>query len=381
MENSEQQQADIAGLSARENHLLVASGVLAIALTGGFAGRTFGFWPGSLLYLAFAAVFVTIIYAVRLQLSDRVRRYGLGILVLLSVLTWFVTPMDISLILTVVVMAEAPAILSRRTTWLLMLAINVAFLAVFLGYWQAQDVLGTWLSMVALQAFAATSSLARVQEAALKQQLVKQNRQLKSARSALARQSQVEERLRIAGDLHDGIGHQLTALRLQLEAIAQSVPDELKPQVAASQQLSGDLLENIRSIVKRMATEKFPTLDELIRKIDAETPGLQITLHGELPSLSTELEQQLASCVQEGISNAIRHGKATCIDIGFSKSGVVIDDNGEGVEEGLEPGFGLRNLMTRLEPFNGQIHLKPREPRGSRLSITVDTRFQGGAST
>jgi two-component system, NarL family, sensor histidine kinase DesK len=208
-------------------------------------------------------------------------------------------------------------------------------------------------------------------------QLFEQNAELINARSALAQKSQMEERLRIAGDLHDSIGHQLTALRLQLEALSQIVPAEIKPKVANSQQLSRDLLDNIRDIVKRMSRDEPTDLGSLIQQIDSDTPGVAVTLVTSIPELDVALQQQLISCIKEGVSNAIRHGRADKIDIKFGDNSVWIDDNGKGVDANHATGFGLNNLKQRLAPFEGKIELGSRNPSGCRLIIRWETAIDG----
>lgn len=354
-----------------ESHLLTASGVLAIGLTAFISNVQYGFGPQLIFFILFAVIFVAITSSDSFGLSRQIKVVGLLSLLLLSVSIWFTAPSDINLILTVVMMAQAPYAISRRQCWQLILVVNLAFLAVHYGYLGMEDIIFSWASMFALQAFATTSSLARVEEASLKQQLLEQNIELVAARSALAQKSQMEERLRIAGDLHDSIGHQLTALRLQLEALAQVAPEELKSRVAASQQLSGDLLENIRGIVKRMSFDEPANLKVLIEQIDVDTPGVNISLLGPIPAIGHALQHQLVSCIKEGVSNAIRHGGADKIDIAFAEKCLIIDDNGKGISEGTELGFGLNNLTQRLAPFGGQVELNPREPSGSRLAIKL----------
>ena len=354
-------------------HLLTASGVLAIGLTAFINSLQYGVGPQLILFIVFAVVFVALTNPESIACSRQIRVLALLTLLLLSVSIWFIAPSDINLILTVVVMAQAPYAISRRQCWLLMLLVNLAFLAVHYVYLGYENIFFGWAPMFALQAFAITSSLARVEEASLKLQLQEQNAELVAARSALAQKSQMEERLRIAGDLHDSIGHKLTALRLQLEALAQMVPVELKGRVAASQQLSGELLENIRSIVKRMSYEEPVNLKVLIEQIDADTPGVNISLLSQVPFIDPALEQQLVYCIKEGVSNAIRHGGANKIEITFEAKHLLIDDNGKGVTQGNELGFGLNNLMLRLAPFGGLVALTPRELGGSRLSIKLLT--------
>ncbi|MEM9056814.1 MAG: histidine kinase [Pseudomonadota bacterium] len=353
------------------NPLLIASGLFAISLAAVFTGMQFGYWPSLLFHAAFALCFFALAVGGRLGMSLRAEQGTIAAQFALLLSGWLVAPADISLILSVVMMAQAPYALSRRASWLLMLLINAAFFVVFRLLWSEAEVVFTWVSMFALQSFALTSSLARVQEAEIKHQLFLQNIELTEARSALAERSQLEERLRIAGDLHDSIGHQLTALRLQLEGLAQLVPGELRDRVAASQTLSGELLDNIRAIVKRMSTDDGVELAALIEQMDRGTPGVAIRLTGELPVFEPALSVQLASCIKEGVTNAIRHGGATRIDIGFGDRRIVMDDNGAGVAQDSERGFGLNNLVSRLAPFGGRVELSNRSPRGARLAITV----------
>ena len=359
------------------NHLLTASGVLAIGFVAVISVLQFGFWPQLPLFIIFTVIFVGLANGSRLGLGSKTEVIGILTLCLLSVICWFTSPTNIILILTVVIMAEAPYILSRRQCWLLMFITNFSYLASVYLFWNFDDLFLSWFSMLALQAFATTSSLARVQESQLKLQLFEQNAELINARSALAQKSQMEERLRIAGDLHDSIGHQLTALRLQLEALSQIVPAEIKPKVANSQQLSRDLLDNIRDIVKRMSRDEPTDLGSLIQQIDSDTPGVAVTLVTSIPELDVALQQQLISCIKEGVSNAIRHGRADKIDIKFGDNSVWIDDNGKGVDANHATGFGLNNLKQRLAPFEGKIELGSRKPSGCRLIIRWETAIDG----
>lgn len=351
--------------------LLVASGLLAILLVGLLSGLEFGFWPLAILHLSFAVIFIIVAYDDELGISRPAARLGILAMLGLIIVGWFLAPMDISLILTIVLVASAPYVFSKGQSWLLLLTINLVFFAVFIGYWQATEIFLSWVSMFALQGFAITSSLARVHESELKLKLAEQNAELTAARTALTQKSQMEERLRIAGDLHDSIGHQLTALRLQLEALFQVAPTELKPTIATSQQLSSELLENIRSIVKRMSVEPSSDLNLLIHQLDNDTPGVAIALVGAIPTINPALQQQLEFCIKEGLSNAIRHGEATKIDISFTDDKLLIDDNGKGANLKDELGFGLTNLLKRLAPFEGHLQLFPRKPTGCRLEITL----------
>jgi signal transduction histidine kinase len=85
------------------------------------------------------------------------------------------------------------------------------------------------------------------------------------------------------------------------------------------------------------------------------------------------LQQQLASCIKEALSNAIRHGGASQVTLSFKNNLLIIDDNGSGIVNKVELGFGLSNLLKRLAPFGGKFKLGSREPTGCRLEISLES--------
>lgn len=356
-----------------EDHLLVASGILAILLTAAINGYQNNFWPSAGLYLLFLLGFLAIAYRDSLNISEQQQRILFFAQSGISILCWWLAEEEIILILTVVLMAQAPYLFSRRGCWHILLVINGIFIILFTVFTPQQEVFLTWLSLFALQAFALTSSLSRHREFLLREQLANQNAELIAARAALAQKSQAEERLRIAGDLHDGIGHQLTALRLQLEAIAYQAPEALKASIRESQNLSEGLLESIRSIVKRLANENSLDLPGTIEQLDKATPGVSISLSSTLPQYSNELATQLEFCLKEGVNNAIRHGNANVIKISATENSFSIEDNGTLKQPAQQFGFGLTNLLSRLQPFNGSVELQPLTPVGCRLAIEFES--------
>jgi len=223
-----------------------------------------------------------------------------------------------------------------------------------------------------------SSSLARHRDEESRLALARQNRELQAARAALALKSQAEERLRIAGALHDGIGHGLTALRLQLEALSHEAPAELRDQVTRCQRVAGELLEGVRTIVRDMPDAGATDFDAALRELAAAMPGLQVTVDPQLPTVDSRLAQQLVYCFQEAIHNAVRHGGADRITIGHRQGSYLIDDNGRGLRGRTpRPGFGLRNIRQRLSAFGGEATLEA-APRGSgcrlRLSLPAGER-------
>ncbi len=355
----------------REQWLLAASGLLAIGLVALVSWRNHGPWPGAAIHLAFVLAFLAGAFD---EETPLVPHQGVGAVLamaVLCVLALALYPRTIVLILSVVMMASAPYHLSGRNSWLLMIVSNLAYWWVLDAHYGFQNYGIPWLTLLALQGFAVSSSLARQREVETRETLARQNNELLAARAVMAQQSQAEERLRIAGDLHDTIGHRLTALQLQLEALAHQAPEALKPQVADSQALAGDLLEDIRSIVRRMSEEKRGDLAGAIRQLEKLTPGVEISIASPLPELDAALAQQLVFCFQEGIHNAIRHGGATRIEIAFADDSFHIRDNGRGLRGPAVNGFGLANIGQRLAPFGGRAELNDADSGGCELLLSL----------
>ncbi len=104
-------------------------------------------------------------------------------------------------------------------------------------------------------------------------------------------------------------------------------------------------------------------------------PQLELTIEGELQLESTELAEQLLLCIQEGISNALRHGRATQINLSLQQQNkhitILLNDNGSGCGENIHPGSGLLGINERLQEFNGAAALTPLA-QGARLCITLE---------
>lgn len=337
-----------------EQNLLNLSGLMAIAVVAAVNLADGLLWPDSAVFAAFAAAFLVAAYDEELGFNPVVGRLTLAAQLPLSMVALALNPDTLTLILSVVMVAGAPYHYSARSCWLLMIVANTAYWLILRERAGHQDFGVSFVTLLALQGFAISSSLARQREVSTRELLARKNSELLAARALMSRQSQAEERLRIAGDLHDTIGHRLTALRLQLEALSHEAPAALRPAVMQCQSLAADLLEDIRAIVRRMSEEQRGDLSATIIQLAALTPGVEVVIETPLPALPVPVSQQLVFCVQEGINNAIRHGAATQITIAWEDNALHISDNGKGLRgPAPAPGFGLDNIDKRLAPFGG----------------------------
>jgi len=358
----------------REQWLLIGSGALAVAIVTAILWSDTGRWTLLCLGLLFEVVFLASALDEELALPPSAGPAAMPALALLTALMLLLYPYQVTLILAVVLAASAPYHLSARHSWLLVIGSNGLFALIIAARGASGGEIAGLVTLLALQGFAISSSLARRRDEESRRVLAQQNRELQAARAVLARQSQAEERLRIAGALHDSIGHRLTALQLQLEALAHEAPDGLRQQVRTCKEVAQELLEEVRAIVRAMPEDGADEdLDSALRDLAQALPGIRLDVSADLPATDGRRARQLVYCLQEAIHNAVRHGGANEIRISHAHGSFLVDDNGTGLREGAPtPGFGLDNMQRRLRAFGGAAALEtgPRG-RGCRLRLTL----------
>jgi signal transduction histidine kinase len=190
--------------------------------------------------------------------------------------------------------------------------------------------------------------------------LARANAELRATRALLAEATRADERGRIARELHDVLGHTLTALGLQLEVARNVPPDRAPAHVAKARALADDALAGVRGAVSAMRAERGPDVGRALRDLCADTPGL--TVHLDLPEPfvieHAARANCLVRCVQEILTNALRHAAAENLWIRVERtpSLVTVDarDDGRGASE-VRAGNGLAGMRARIEEMGGRL--------------------------
>lgn len=218
--------------------------------------------------------------------------------------------------------------------------------------------------------------------------LAETNIKLQDYATIAERQAMDEERKRIAQEVHDVLGHTLATVNMTLQASIGMIRADGDPRLlsilgAARLHVKEGMLELRRALSSLAAHSEEPFYDKprilkLTRNVTQAT-GLRVDLEfGNTGSLGTQ-EQAAAiyRLLQEGITNAIRHGNASYVDIHFQdlSSGlmVYIKDNGSGVGYN-EPGFGIGTMHKRLSEMGGTLTIEPNIPRGTTLRAWIPSR-------
>lgn len=299
---------------------------------------------------------------------------------------------DISPILLVLIATQLPSRFSRRQAMYIMLSITAAhFVLKYDGHF-----LNSFFHVIIyfmLQIFGFSAIESNLREVRAKEELSAINKELLAARFMLKESSQRKERLRISRDLHDVIGHQLTALALNLEVSRHKVPDEFKPLLAQNLIQAKTLLSDVREVVKEMRSEEQFDLVEKLSALIEQLPECQLKVASSPEINALSLKQQLMFCLQEGVSNAIRHGKANQFTLSAEKKdkqlNLYLADNGvvkSTVQPAIQPysqldkqsktqlGSGLIGMQERLADFQGVVELI-QTPAGCTLKIQVEDNY------
>ena len=202
----------------------------------------------------------------------------------------------------------------------------------------------------------------------LNEQLNQANDQLRDYAVNMERMTQMRERNRLAREIHDTLGHTLTGIIMGADAglaLFDVAPEESKKRIQVVAQSARDGLTDVRRSIKALrpdALEHFSlaqALEGLVENFRLTTSA-QIAYcqeAGEL-NLDSDEEDVLYRVVQEGLTNAVRHGRSDRIEIRITRTGDVVSvsirDNGIGCGS-LEEGFGLRHMRERLEMLGGTL--------------------------
>jgi signal transduction histidine kinase len=232
-----------------------------------------------------------------------------------------------------------------------------------------------------LVAFFASYIMAR--EVAARSALATANAELRAVQDILADSSRMAERLRITHELHDALGHRLTALTLNLEAALQRTQGPAKANVEMAQSLAKALLTDVREIVADSQARDGVHLAHALQTLVSSVPRPQVHLKvaESLRIADPQRAQILLRCAQEIVTNAARHSDAENLWIVIDRDGeafrIVAHDDGRGGDGGGN-GFGLRGMRERVERAGGELRIATQPGRG--FDVTAMLPIRSGAS-
>lgn len=276
--------------------------------------------------------------------------------------------------LLAIVAAQASLLLSHRFALAWAIAQTVL---VFPYYLDRADMLQAafWTAgVLGFQLFATTIGYIARHEAEARIDLSRLNMDLRAAEIMLEESARTAERLRIARELHDAVGHHLTALSIQIELARHANPEETS--LVEAQGITKSMLAEVRAVVREMRNE--PTLDlrsaieSLLQGLPA--PKTHFDVSGNPAGLDPAMAHALFRAAQEGLTNAIRHSGADNIWISLTieaeKVTLVVRDDGRGIQE-LQEGNGISGLRERIESVGGTVSISSKASEGLTLTMHI----------
>jgi len=220
-------------------------------------------------------------------------------------------------------------------------------------------------------------------EIAARAALAAANTELRAMQEILADSSRMAERLRIAHELHDALGHRLTTLTLNLEAAMQLTQGPSRAHVETSRAMARQLLAEVREIVADSAARDGVQLAEALQTLASAVPrpAVHLEIADGLRLADPERAHILLRCAQEIVTNAARHSDAENLWIVIRREdGAILikaHDDGRGSERS-DGGFGLRGMRERVERVGGGLRIDTRPGRG--FDVTAWLPVRGGAA-
>jgi signal transduction histidine kinase len=201
--------------------------------------------------------------------------------------------------------------------------------------------------------------------------------QAERTRDEVARRRGVEERLRIARDLHDSLTHSISVIKVQAGVaahLARKNGEEPSDALLAIQEASSDAVRELRStldVLRREEDVNGSGLDQLPALVErARSSGLPTTytVLGDRRPLPPAVDQAAYRVVQEALTNVTRHaGKATAsvrITHDARTLTIRVDDDGAGSQRPPVPGYGLVGMRERVTALGGHLRAEPGASRG-----------------
>jgi signal transduction histidine kinase len=235
------------------------------------------------------------------------------------------------------------------------------------------------LALFAAAGFAVVLTKVLMREQQARAELARAHERLREYAAQAESLAAAQERNRVARDIHDGLGHALTVVQMQIKAArAVLAPDPARADtmLVKAQDQAEEALREVRRSVSALR-ESRPPLPEAVRALagDSGVPT-EVDVSGTVRTLLADAEEALFRAAQEGLTNVRKHARASraVIVLDYSRPAAVrleVRDDGSFSEPGSGCGFGLAGLRERAAGLGGTLSLTPAPGGGSTLLMEV----------
>jgi signal transduction histidine kinase len=339
-----------------------------------FARR--GFWVWAVSFLAFGAVFwITSDHRV----SRTVRVAGLVVQAALAVVCTFIGMPLFEGALLALVAAQVPMVLPlwASVPWA---AVQVVPLWIVLEHtYDRIEITKSITSYLGFSAFAIAAVHLFQAEHRARVELDRTVGELRGTRAMLEESTRVAERVRISRELHDVLGHHLAALSIRLDLARRTANEESRGTLDETWTSVKQMLTDVRATVQRLRADDAVNLGRSLRTLFAKTPGIELKLDlpEELMVPDPERAHAAFRCVQEAVTNVLKHAQASRVRIVAKRVAdnleICVEDDGRGTGV-LEPGSGLSGMRERIEAVDGTLEITKTPGGGTTVLARIPLR-------
>ncbi len=226
---------------------------------------------------------------------------------------------------------------------------------------------------------------AREEAEELTVQLEKANHQLANYAVQAEELATIQERNRLAREIHDNLGHYLTVVNVQIEAaraVMAQEPERAQAALAKAQKLTKDGLTAVRQSVTALRESPIDNrtlidaIGSLVQEIRSSGLVVEFEVLGERRSLDSQTKLTLYRVAQEGLTNVRKHAHASRVDVALDYSlpqtvRLSIKDNGVGKSAASGDGFGLIGMRERVHQLGGRLEIESGAGKGFQLETAV----------
>jgi signal transduction histidine kinase len=199
----------------------------------------------------------------------------------------------------------------------------------------------------------------------------------------------MEERLRIARELHDSLTHSISVIQVQSGVavhLARKRGEDVPPALLAIQEAGADAVRELRATLGVLRSEDgdgsgLGQLDSLVARARAAGLPVTVSVTGERRPLPPEVDQAAYRIVQEALTNVSRHAGQACASVHLHYTpeafSVQVDDDGQGTGAGARPsgpGLGLAGMRERVSALGGRLQTGPQDGGGFQVRAELPVR-------
>ena len=217
------------------------------------------------------------------------------------------------------------------------------------------------------------------------EKLIEANTELEGYVQSIEEITVLKERNRISREIHDSVGHALSTAIIQLsamETIAEKEESQLKEMIKNLRLFINDSFQDVKKAVRELKPSEYDNYQGVFRLQDVcknfeKMTGIKVKTvmsKGEW-NLSSKQINHLYRITQEALSNSLKHGKATQVNVimNFTDDEFIIsfNDNGIGTDKIIDSGVGLKSIKESAEELNGMVDLKSSKGNGFFIKVMV----------